>query len=118
MPAFASTTSIPPSRSTVPSTAAWTEAWSVTSHANQACPRPELGGERLQPLGLQAREREARAAGRGDARGLRADAARGAGDEDDLAGEWGSACHGASQPHAAVRGRRTLRRPRTRLSAA
>jgi len=40
MPAFATTTSIPPSAAPVPDTARSRAAWSVTSHSNQACPPP------------------------------------------------------------------------------
>ena len=53
----------------------------------------ELGGERLQPLGLQPGEGDARAAGGERAGGLLADPARGAGDEHGLAGELLAAHH-------------------------
>ena len=100
MPALAWTTSIPPSRSTVAVDGGLDRRLVGDVADGPGVRGTELGGERLEPLRLEPDERDARTAGGGDARGLRADAAGGAGDEDDLAGEGGSACHGASQAHA------------------
>ena len=69
-------------------------AWSVTSASNQACAGAELGGQRLEPLGLEPDQRHARAARRGQPGGLLADAAGGAGDEHDLAVELLASSHG------------------------
>jgi hypothetical protein len=43
----------------------------------------QLGGERLEPIGAARGQQETRAGGREGARARRADAGRGAGDEDD-----------------------------------
>ena len=84
MPAFAITTSIPPKRSTVPSTAAWS-----ASRSRDVGLEPRgvaaFGGHLLEQLGLEPHEREPRSARGEPAGGLGADAARGAGDQHRLA---------------------------------
>ena len=51
MPAFATTTSIPPKRSTVPSTARSSASVSVTSHSNQAAFAPHWAATRSSSSG-------------------------------------------------------------------
>ena len=70
--------------------------------------RPALGGDALELLGLEADEREARPARRGQTRGRGADAARRARDEDGLAVERSVCRHGRGpyrpRPRAAPSG--------------
>ena len=84
IPAHANTVSIPPSASTVPSTAA-SSASPVGDVGLEGHGAGAVGGDRLEVA--EADERHARAAGGEAAGGLGADPVRGAGDEDGLAGE-------------------------------
>ena len=84
MPALASTTSMPPNAATVPATAPSIDPWSVTSASNQTARSPSSSASALQPLGLQAHQRDAGALGGEPAGGLGADPAGGAGDQHDL----------------------------------
>ena len=65
MPALAITTSMPPKRSTVPSTARSSASQSVTSHSKRRGVRAALGRHPLQLLRLEAHERHVGARGGG-----------------------------------------------------
>ena len=77
MPAFAITASMPPKRSSVPSTADSSASRLVTSASNHAA-SPHSAATRLELFGLEPDQREARSTGRQAAGGFGADAARGA----------------------------------------
>ena len=84
IPALEMQTSMPPKRSTAPSTASWMESRSVTSASNQAASGPQSAATFSSSSGSRP-TRATFAPLRGDAPGaLGADAARGAGDEDGL----------------------------------
>ena len=74
MPALAITTSMPPKRSTVASTARPSASQSVTSASNQAASAPISAAHLLEQLGLETDQRHLRAALREPPRRLRADA--------------------------------------------
>ena len=81
MPAFAITTSMPPKRSTVPSTARSRASVSVTSHSNQAAFEPHWAATRSSSSGSRPDQRDVRAPRGHPAGGLGPEAAGGARDE-------------------------------------